>query len=229
MQLNEKIKAKTKEWKRNRNSPVAWGKTSNITVWRWVYVTHPFSLFLSLFRLLTLIPHPLLLPLFLSSSSSVGVGFQDPNLFPMKNLSFFLITTLFAAFSAVRSDPSDHRYKEGDSVPLYANKVGPFHNPRYFRSHSILIAFPSLITIIYRFPSSLQRNLPLLRPSLLWTRFVSLLFITHICHIYIYIYIYIFIFIYIYERQFCLSSRAELNWFECEITGWADSNSNNLN
>lgn len=47
----------------------AWGKTSNITVWRWVYVTHPFSLFLSLFRLLTLIPHPLLLPLFLSSSS----------------------------------------------------------------------------------------------------------------------------------------------------------------
>ncbi|KAG5007477.1 hypothetical protein JHK85_026019 [Glycine max] len=48
----------------------------------------------------------------------------------MKNLSFFLITTLFAAFSAVRSDPSDHRYKEGDSVPLYANKVGPFHNPR---------------------------------------------------------------------------------------------------
>ncbi|KAF3493559.1 hypothetical protein DY000_02057673 [Brassica cretica] len=36
----------------------------------------------------------------------------------------------------VRSDSSDHRYKEGDIVPLYANKVGPFHNPsetyRYF-------------------------------------------------------------------------------------------------
>lgn len=30
----------------------------------------------------------------------------------------------------VRSDASDHRYKEGDLVPLYANKVGPFHNPR---------------------------------------------------------------------------------------------------
>ncbi|KAM1452525.1 hypothetical protein ACFX2I_039479 [Malus domestica] len=29
----------------------------------------------------------------------------------------------------VRSDGSDHRYKEGDFVPLYANKVGPFHNP----------------------------------------------------------------------------------------------------
>ncbi|CAL0329857.1 unnamed protein product [Lupinus luteus] len=36
----------------------------------------------------------------------------------------------------VRSDASDHRYNEGDNVPLYANKVGPFHNPsetyRYF-------------------------------------------------------------------------------------------------
>lgn len=25
----------------------------------------------------------------------------------------------------------DHRYKNNDYVPLYANKVGPFHNPRY--------------------------------------------------------------------------------------------------
>ncbi|MQL75720.1 hypothetical protein Taro_008107, partial [Colocasia esculenta] len=36
----------------------------------------------------------------------------------------------------VVGDASDHRYKQGDSVPLYANKVGPFHNPsetyRYF-------------------------------------------------------------------------------------------------
>lgn len=108
-----------------------------------------------------------------SSSSSLslffvaGLAFQDPNLFPMRNLSFFFFFFFFTFFAAVRSDPSDHRYKEGDPVPLYANKVGPFHNPRYFRSHSILIAFPSLITIIYRFPSSLQRNLPLLRPSLL--------------------------------------------------------------
>ncbi|CAN6465660.1 unnamed protein product [Victoria cruziana] len=35
-----------------------------------------------------------------------------------------------------RSDASDHRYKPGDPVPLYVNKVGPFHNPsetyRYF-------------------------------------------------------------------------------------------------
>ncbi|KAL9256164.1 Transmembrane 9 superfamily member 3-like protein [Drosera capensis] len=37
---------------------------------------------------------------------------------------------------SARSDASDHRYKSGDPVPLYANKVGPFHNPsetyRYF-------------------------------------------------------------------------------------------------
>ncbi|KAK6119937.1 hypothetical protein DH2020_046321 [Rehmannia glutinosa] len=36
----------------------------------------------------------------------------------------------------VRSDASDHKYKVGDLVPLYSNKVGPFHNPsetyRYF-------------------------------------------------------------------------------------------------
>lgn len=30
----------------------------------------------------------------------------------------------------VRSNASDHKYKVGDPVPLYANKVGPFHNPR---------------------------------------------------------------------------------------------------
>ncbi|XP_074579396.1 transmembrane 9 superfamily member 2-like [Curcuma longa] len=38
--------------------------------------------------------------------------------------------------AGVASDASDHRYKKGDPVPLYANKVGPFHNPsetyRYF-------------------------------------------------------------------------------------------------
>nr|AAF63170.1 T5E21.15 [Arabidopsis thaliana] len=43
---------------------------------------------------------------------------------------------LFSGAGYVRSDASDHRYKEGDTVPLYANKVGPFHNPsetyRYF-------------------------------------------------------------------------------------------------
>jgi len=46
-----------------------------------------------------------------------------------------LLMLLFGA-DQVRSSASDHRYKEGEAVPLYANKVGPFHNPsetyRYF-------------------------------------------------------------------------------------------------
>ncbi|XP_010037000.2 transmembrane 9 superfamily member 2 [Eucalyptus grandis] len=54
--------------------------------------------------------------------------------------------TIFAIFDlavlalgfvqAATSSPSGQRYKEGEPVPLYANKVGPFHNPsetyRYF-------------------------------------------------------------------------------------------------
>ncbi|XP_048229743.1 transmembrane 9 superfamily member 3 isoform X1 [Ricinus communis] len=49
-----------------------------------------------------------------------------------------VVSVLIIACSVthVRSDASDHRYKDGDPVPLYANKVGPFHNPsetyRYF-------------------------------------------------------------------------------------------------
>ncbi|CAM8936379.1 unnamed protein product [Rhodiola kirilowii] len=43
---------------------------------------------------------------------------------------------ILTSFVHVRSDASDHRYKAGDFVPLYVNKVGPFHNPsetyRYF-------------------------------------------------------------------------------------------------
>ncbi|OIV91666.1 hypothetical protein TanjilG_26519 [Lupinus angustifolius] len=55
--------------------------------------------------------------------------------------STLLIVFFISIFSfygvLVRSDSSDHRYNEGDNVPLYANKVGPFHNPRY-----ILISDP---------------------------------------------------------------------------------------
>jgi len=43
--------------------------------------------------------------------------------------AFIALVVLLGADRA-RSDASDHRYKEGDPVPLYANKVGPFHNPR---------------------------------------------------------------------------------------------------
>lgn len=42
---------------------------------------------------------------------------------------FFAVVALFLTVPE-RSDASNHRYKEGDAVPLYANKVGPFHNPR---------------------------------------------------------------------------------------------------
>ena len=29
------------------------------------------------------------------------------------------------------ADAALHKFKQGDSVPMYANKVGPFSNPRY--------------------------------------------------------------------------------------------------
>ncbi|EEF40534.1 transporter, putative [Ricinus communis] len=53
------------------------------------------------------------------------------------SLTILLLSLLFSySITLIRSDASDHRYKEGDPVPLYANKVGPFHNPsetyRYF-------------------------------------------------------------------------------------------------
>ncbi|KAF5734602.1 putative phagocytic receptor 1b isoform X1 [Tripterygium wilfordii] len=38
------------------------------------------------------------------------------------------VLVLMTAYQA-SSDVSNHQYKEGDQVPLYANKVGPFHNP----------------------------------------------------------------------------------------------------
>ncbi|KAB5560816.1 hypothetical protein DKX38_005773 [Salix brachista] len=43
---------------------------------------------------------------------------------------------ILCSVTLVRSDASDNRYKVGEDVPLYVNKVGPFHNPsetyRYF-------------------------------------------------------------------------------------------------
>lgn len=41
-----------------------------------------------------------------------------------------LLLLLCFGVDGVVSDASDHRYKTGDHVPLYVNKVGPFHNPR---------------------------------------------------------------------------------------------------
>ena len=61
-----------------------------------------------------------------------------------KSLATYIVTVVFLLFSGViqvRSDASDHRYKAGEQVPLYANKVGPFHNPR---SLSVSFLFFSL-------------------------------------------------------------------------------------
>lgn len=46
-----------------------------------------------------------------------------------KAVGFILLVALFAIGTRVKGDGSDHKYKVGDHVPLYANKVGPFHNP----------------------------------------------------------------------------------------------------
>ncbi|XP_057500832.1 transmembrane 9 superfamily member 3-like isoform X1 [Actinidia eriantha] len=55
-----------------------------------------------------------------------------------KLMGLFVVAVLLVTCSVtvVRSGESDHRYKPGDPVPLYANKVGAFRNPsetyRYF-------------------------------------------------------------------------------------------------
>lgn len=43
-------------------------------------------------------------------------------------LAFLLCLT---GCANVYASGSDHKYAAGDPVPLYANKVGPFHNPRW--------------------------------------------------------------------------------------------------
>ncbi|PKA66220.1 hypothetical protein AXF42_Ash006917 [Apostasia shenzhenica] len=44
------------------------------------------------------------------------------------DVALLFVLLLSCGFGA-EADASDHRYKAGDHVPLYANKVGPFHNP----------------------------------------------------------------------------------------------------
>ncbi|GAB2292811.1 Transmembrane 9 super member 2 [Dionaea muscipula] len=48
-----------------------------------------------------------------------------------------MVVTMVPCWATMmRSDAADHRYKSGDQVPLFVNKVGPFNNPsetyRYF-------------------------------------------------------------------------------------------------
>ncbi|KAJ6821350.1 transmembrane 9 superfamily member 2-like [Iris pallida] len=47
----------------------------------------------------------------------------------------------------VEGDGSNHKYKEGDHVPLYANKVGPFHNPsETYRFYDLPFCTPEHVT-----------------------------------------------------------------------------------
>ncbi|KAI4313611.1 hypothetical protein L6164_026574 [Bauhinia variegata] len=52
------------------------------------------------------------------------------------SILFFLAILILGYGIHVQSDSSNHRYNDGDAVPLYANKVGPYRNPsetyRYF-------------------------------------------------------------------------------------------------
>ncbi|KAK4283359.1 hypothetical protein QN277_000316 [Acacia crassicarpa] len=41
----------------------------------------------------------------------------------------FIVFIALCGISQVKADASDHRYKEGDMVPFYVSKVGPFRNP----------------------------------------------------------------------------------------------------
>nr|XP_034908454.1 transmembrane 9 superfamily member 2-like isoform X3 [Populus alba] len=50
--------------------------------------------------------------------------------------TLFVSVLLVLSVDQASSDESDHRYRQGDQVPFYVNKVGPFYNPsetyRYF-------------------------------------------------------------------------------------------------
>ncbi|KAI9087924.1 hypothetical protein K1719_030254 [Acacia pycnantha] len=41
----------------------------------------------------------------------------------------FIVFISLCGISQVKADASDHRYKEGDMVPFYVSKVGPYSNP----------------------------------------------------------------------------------------------------
>ncbi|CAH1431158.1 unnamed protein product [Lactuca virosa] len=47
----------------------------------------------------------------------------------LSKIAFFTLLMIYHG-NQVESDASNHHYKDGDIVPLYANKVGPFSNPR---------------------------------------------------------------------------------------------------
>ncbi|KAJ9557812.1 hypothetical protein OSB04_012426 [Centaurea solstitialis] len=63
----------------------------------------------------------------------------------MEIVALFLISSLLL-LGSVTSDASNHKYKSGDVVPLYANKVGPFQNPsETYRYFDLPFCLPGLI------------------------------------------------------------------------------------
>uniref|UniRef100_A0A175YGE2 Transmembrane 9 superfamily member n=1 Tax=Daucus carota subsp. sativus TaxID=79200 RepID=A0A175YGE2_DAUCS len=55
---------------------------------------------------------------------------------PSRAAVFSMILVILMSCRGITADifrflRDDHRFKAGDSVPLYSNKVGPFHNPSY--------------------------------------------------------------------------------------------------
>ncbi|CAL9167999.1 unnamed protein product, partial [Musa hybrid cultivar] len=58
-----------------------------------------------------------------------------------------LLLLLLACGLRAGADGSNHRYKEGDRVPFYANKVGPFHNPsETYRFYDLPFCTPEHVT-----------------------------------------------------------------------------------
>ncbi|CAL9189082.1 unnamed protein product, partial [Musa hybrid cultivar] len=58
-----------------------------------------------------------------------------------------LVLLVMACGLRVGADGTNHRYKEGDHVPLYANKVGPFHNPsETYRYYDLPFCSPEHVT-----------------------------------------------------------------------------------
>jgi hypothetical protein len=68
------------------------------------------------------------------SLNFVGALEQVPVEMARAGVGVVLAVLILSCATAARADGSDHKYKEGDHVPLYANKVGPFHNPRYVQA-----------------------------------------------------------------------------------------------
>ncbi|KAF7846883.1 hypothetical protein BT93_L3626 [Corymbia citriodora subsp. variegata] len=61
-----------------------------------------------------------------NSSSHMPPSFPEKSLI---SIPFPIPSSSKPYFECCRPDAFDHYYKDGDAVPLYANEVGPFHNP----------------------------------------------------------------------------------------------------